>query len=69
MKKVVMSLGIMSLMVSILNGCSLGSSVETMKDWSFQYNEGTEDYSLFFGLCDKSENYVSASATVDISIW
>lgn len=68
MKKVAISFGVMALMVSILNGCSLGGSVETMKDWSFQYNEGTEDYSLFFGLCDKSEKYVSASATVDIRI-
>ncbi len=52
----------------LLTGCSFGSSVETMTDWSFQYNEETEDYSLFFGLQDFNDKYVSADATVDIGI-
>lgn len=52
----------------LLTGCSAISSVDTMNGWSFQYNEGTNDYSLFFGLCDSHENYVSASATVKIKI-
>ena len=35
----------------LLSGCgSSASRVETLKSWSFQYNEGTSDYSLFFGL-------------------
>ena len=34
----------------LLSGCgSSASRVETLKSWSFQYNEGTSDYSLFFG--------------------
>lgn len=38
----------------LLSGCgSSASRVETLKSWSFQYNEGTSDYSLFFGLADK----------------
>lgn len=33
----------------LLSGCgSSASHVETLKSWSFQYNEGTSDYSLFF---------------------
>ena len=39
-----------------------------MKGWTFQYNQGTNDYSIFFGLCDKLENYTSADCTVDIEI-
>lgn len=42
--------------------------VEVMKGWSFQYNDGTDDYSLFFGLCDKDGNELSADAEVDIRI-
>lgn len=38
----------------LLSGCgSSASRVETLKSWSFQYNEGTSDFSLFFGLADK----------------
>ena len=40
----------------LLSGCgSSASRVETLKSWSFQYNEGTSDYSLFFGLADKND--------------
>lgn len=28
--------------------------IETMRGWSFQYNPGTDDYSLFFGLLDEA---------------
>lgn len=39
----------------LLSGCGLSASrVETLKSCSFQYNEGTNDYSLFFGLTDKT---------------
>lgn len=51
-----------------LSGCAVKNNVETMKGWSFQYNEGTNDYSLFFGLCDKNDKYISATADVDIKI-
>lgn len=53
---------------TFLGGCSNGARVETMNGWSFQYNEGTDDYSLFFGLCDSNENYLATDAEVDIRI-
>ena len=59
------------LIVGVLCGCSVGSvefNVETLKGWSFQFNEGTNDYSLFFGLLDKNGNYLSADGSVDILI-
>lgn len=43
-------------------------SVETLKGWSFQYNDTTDDYSIFFGLLDKKDNYISANTTVDVRI-
>ena len=53
----------------LLSGCgSSASRVETLKSWSFQYNEGTSDYSLFFGLADKNDNPLSADVDVDIRI-
>lgn len=54
--------------ILLLSGCSSAASVDTMKGWSFQYNEGTDDYSLFFGLCDSNDNFRSADANVDIKI-
>ena len=42
--------------------------VETLKILSFQYNEGTSDYSLFFGLADKNDKPLSAGVDVDIRI-
>ena len=51
------------------SGCgSSASRVETLKSWSFQYNEGTSDYSLFFGLTDKNDKPLSAGVDVDIRI-
>lgn len=53
----------------LLSGCgSSASHVETLKSWSFQYNEGTSDYSLFFGLADKNDKSLSADVDVDIRI-
>ena len=57
-----------------LCGCSMipnilsESRIETLKSWSFQYNSGTDDYSLFFALCDESDKYLSADVDVDIRI-
>lgn len=52
-----------------LTGCAIGTpKIESMKGWSFQHNSGTDDYSLFFGLCDKNDKYVSADAEVAIRI-
>ena len=53
----------------LLSGCgSSAPSIETLKSWSFQYNEGTSDYSLFFGLADKNDKPLSADVDVDIRI-
>ena len=53
----------------LLSGCgSSASRVETLKSWSFQYNEGTSDYNLFFGLADKNDKSLSADVDVDIRI-
>ena len=53
----------------LLSGCgSSASRVETLKSWSFQYNEGSSDYSLFFGLADKNDKPLSADVDVDIRI-
>ena len=35
-----------------LCGCSASPAIETLNNWSFQYNEGTNDYSVFFELRD-----------------
>ena len=53
----------------LLNGCgSSASYIETLNSWSFQYNEGTNDYSLFFGLADKNDRPLSANVDIDIRI-
>ena len=62
------------LIVPFLFGCSTiskvlsNNDVETLKDWSFQYNSETDDYSLFFGLINGNNKYISADANVDIRI-
>lgn len=72
MKKSVLLLVL--LLVIQLCGCSLvpvgtrTSDIETLKNWSFQHNEGTNDYSVFFALLTVSERYVSADVDVDIRI-
>lgn len=68
MKKAFVSLIIV--FIFLLTGCSLtsGGSIETLKSWSFQYNQGTKDFSLFFGLLNKNEQYTSADVDVDIRI-
>lgn len=44
------------------------NDVETLKSWSFQFNEGTNDYSIFFGLLNKNDEYISADVDIDIRI-
>lgn len=53
---------------SIISGGLSNSEVETLKGWSFQYNEGANDYSIFFGLLTRSNKYVSADVDVDVRI-
>ena len=67
---------IMLLLVALcLCGCSpfnadvlQSSNIETLKGWSFQYNQGTNDYSLFFGLLNEKDKYIAADVDVDIRI-
>lgn len=53
-----------------LCGCSTTrhNTIETLKGWSFQFNEGTNDYSLFFGLLNQEGESISADVDVDIRI-
>ncbi|MBE6572181.1 MAG: hypothetical protein E7656_08040 [Ruminococcaceae bacterium] len=44
------------------------ADIETLKSWSFQYNEATNDYSVFFALLTDSEQYISADVNVDVRI-
>ena len=44
------------------------ANIETLKGWSFQYNQRTNDYSLFFALLDGGDEEVSANVDVDIRI-
>lgn len=51
-----------------LCGCSSSPTIGTLNNWSFQYNEGTNDYSVFFELRDEDGNPMSADVDVDIRI-
>ena len=68
MKKI--SLILVLILVVQLLGCAAapGANVETLKGWSFQYNEGTNDYSVFFALLDQKDRYIAAEVDVDIRI-
>ena len=44
------------------------NDIEILKSWSFQFNEETNDYSVFFGLLNKNNEYISADVDVDIRI-
>lgn len=65
---------LMLILIFQLCGCSVlpfgltSADIETLKGWSFQYNEGTNDYSVFFALLTESDRYVSADVDVDIRI-
>lgn len=65
MKKIV-ALLIASLF--FITGCSFRPNVDTLNGWMFQYNEGTNDYSLFFSLNDSRNRSVAADASVKIRI-
>ena len=61
------------LMLTIgLCGCSRqvfsSDYAETLESWSFQYNEETDDYSVFFALLNKNNEYIAADVTADIRI-
>lgn len=58
------------LMFVLLCSCSTvqQDNIETLKNWSFQFNEGTNDYSLFFGLLNQNGESISANVDVDVRI-
>lgn len=58
------------ILLCLLSGCSItqGSNVETLKSWQFQFNESTNDFSIFFALLDQNDNYISADVDIDIRI-
>lgn len=68
MKKIVF--GLLILLFLPLCGCSLfpQDRIETLTGWSFQLNEGTNDYSLFFGLLNQDGKAIFADVDVDIRI-
>lgn len=73
MKKVIVAV-LVSLMFALC-GCSFSrtsgignNDIETLIGWSFQYNSGTSDYSLFFGLLNSNGEYISGEVNVDIRI-
>ena len=72
-KRLLTILSLISILM-LLSGCGVISKlssindVKTMNGWMFQYNEGTDDYSLFFGFQNSSGQWVSSDANVSIKI-
>ena len=54
----------------LLSGCDRSSTarVKTLANWSFQHNEGTDDYSIFFELLDKNDKPLAADVYIDVRI-
>ena len=68
-KKVKVIIGIIIVVVLVIAIGKISSHrVNTLTNWSFQYNDSTDDYSLFFALCDTKEREVAASGKVSIRI-
>ena len=65
--KVIIGIVIVLVLVIIIGKIS-SHRVNTLANWSFQYNDSTDDYSLFFALCDTKEREVAASGKVSIRI-
>lgn len=63
----VIFLSLVLVLVVLSTGCS-GSRIESMSNWTFQYNSGMDDYSLFFAFEDKNKNEIAGNANVDIKI-
>lgn len=63
------------LLVLIMCSCSVTDSdlfkdnnVKWLKNWSFQFNEESNDYSIFFSLHNKNNEEISEDVNVDIRI-
>ncbi len=68
MKKICIVISL--LVVLLLCGCSAAqlNSIESLNNWSFQFNEDTDDYSIFFDLQDKNGKSIPADVDIDIRI-
>ena len=60
-------------LLTLLCGCTLSGKlatqyVRTLKNWMFQYNDGTNDYSVFFALFNDDGKNLDADIDVDIRI-
>ena len=73
MKRILLLLLSVFLVIS-LSGCSIISqsmgynSVSTLRNWQFQYNDNTNDYSVFFAFFNKNDKAIASDATVEIRI-
>ena len=68
-KKVKAIIGIIIVLVLVIViGRIFSHRVNTLTNWSFQYNDSTDDYSLFFALCDTKEKEVASPGEVSIRI-
>ena len=68
-KEVKVIIGIIIVVVLVIAIGKISSHrVNTLANWSFQYNDSTDDYSLFFALCDTKEKEIAASGKVAIRI-
>lgn len=73
MKRVIVA--VLTVFMLSLCGCSFlpsaimeSNNIETLKDWSFQSNSETNDYSLFFGLLNGNDKYIATDVDIDIRI-
>ena len=69
MKKRIFAVLLLAISLTCL-GCSASGArnVDTMSSWMFQYNGGTDDYSLFFALHNKKGDAIAADVDVDVRI-
>ena len=68
MKRLGVFLGMVFLAMLLVCSSDPADRVEVLNNWSFQFNSGTNDYSLFFGFEDKNGNDIAADANVKIRI-
>ncbi len=68
MKKNYFKIILVLLLLVTVTGCRSNFKVKEISDWSFQYNTGTNDYSLLIAFNDEAHHQIAADANVDIRI-